>query len=177
MIEIYTDGSAKVNGCKDNCGGFGVCAIIQDKESDIGSRIDYIYHKQVNNTTNNRMELQAIITALELTQTRYKNEQCIIKSDSAYCVNMINDWIYKWYNNNWTRAKNQPIENLDLVKQIWEYLKIEWSNFSIEKIKGHNGLLGNEIADLLATNQLDKLAEFFKKNDIIYDFLENIDLQ
>ena len=100
MIEIYTDGSAKANGCKDNCGGFGICAIIQDKESDIGSHIDYIYHKQVTNTTNNRMELQAIITALELTQTRYKNEQCIIKSDSAYCVNMINDWIYKWYNNN-----------------------------------------------------------------------------
>ena len=122
------------------------------------------------------MELQAIITALELTQTRYKNEQCIIKSDSAYCVNMINDWIYQWNKNNWTRYKNQPIENLDLVKEIWEYLKLEWPNFTIEKVKGHNNILGNEVADFLAKNSLDKLAEFFKKNNIIYNFLDDVDL-
>ena len=77
------------------------------------------------NTTNNRMELVAILYALELTQTKYKQEKCVIKSDSAYCVNMFNDWIYNWQRNGWVRQKNQPIENLDLVKQIWEYCKLE----------------------------------------------------
>ena len=122
MIEIYTDGSSREGG---KCGGYGLCAIKHDISSNIDGRIDYIYTKQFNNVTNNQMELQAIIAALQLTQVQYKNEKCIIKSDSAYCVNMINDWIYKWRNNNWTRYKGQPIENLDLVKQIWEYLKIE----------------------------------------------------
>ena len=176
-VEIYTDGSAKNNGAKENSGGWGVVGLIEDQSCKSGFRIDYTISKQEENTTNNRMELTALIFALAATQTRYKNNKCVIKSDSAYCVNMFNDWIYNWQRNGWVRQKNQPIENLDLVKQIWEYCKLEWPNFTVEKIKGHNGLLGNEIADLLATNQLDKLAEFFKKNDIIYDFLENIDLQ
>ena len=176
MVEIYVDGSSKDNGKKNNCGGFGVCAMILDKDSKTGSRIDYLYNKQINNTTNNRMEMTAILHALELTQTRYKQDKCTIKSDSAYCVNMFNDWIYQWNHNGWTRYKNQPIENLDLVKQIWEYCKLEWPNFTVEKVKGHNGLLGNEVADLLATNQLNKLADFLKNNDIIYDLSENIDL-
>ena len=99
------------------------------------------------NTTNNKMELTALLYALELTQTKYKNKQCVIKSDSAYCVNMFNTWIYNWNQNNWIRSKNQSIENLDLVKQIWEYCKIEWPNFIVEKVPGHCGLIGNELAD------------------------------
>ena len=57
----------------------------------IGFRIDHIMSNQVINTTNNRMELTALLYALELTQTKYKDEQCVIKSDSAYCVNMFNN--------------------------------------------------------------------------------------
>lgn len=173
MIEIYTDGSSREGG---KCGGYGLCVIKYNTGSNTNDRIDYTYTKQFNNVTNNQMELQAIIAALELTQTRYKNEKCIIKSDSAYCVNMINDWIYKWRNNNWTRYKNQPIENLDLVKQIWEYCKIEWPNFVVEKVKGHNNILGNEVADYLATNNLPKLLKILKENDIENYILENIDL-
>lgn len=88
MIEIYTDGSSRKGG---KCGGYGLCVIKHDNDSRADDRIDYLYTKQFNNVTNNQMELQAIITALQLTQVRYKNEKCIIKSDSAYCVNMIND--------------------------------------------------------------------------------------
>ena len=97
MIEIYTDGSSRENG---KSGGYGLCAIESDTESNTNSRIDYVYTKQLKNVTNNQMELQAIIAALQLTQVRYKNKKCVIKSDSAYCVNMINDWIYKWHSNN-----------------------------------------------------------------------------
>ena len=173
MIEIYTDGSSRENGKR---GGYGLCVIDSDTESDTNSSIDYIYTKQLKNVTNNQMELQAIIAALQLTQVRYKNKKCIIKSDSAYCVNMINDWIYKWHNNNWTRYKGQPIENLDLVKQIWEYLKIEWPNFTVEKVPGHSDVLGNIIADYLATNNLSKLLKILKENNVEDYILENIDL-
>ena len=176
MIEIYTDGSAKNNGAKENCGGYGVVALIEDSAQKAGFRIDHIKSEQVINTTNNRMELSALLYALELTQTIYKNEHCIIKSDSAYCVNMFNNWIYNWQRNGWVRQKNQPIENLDLVKQIWEYCKLEWPNFTIEKVSGHAGLLGNEIADACATADKIKLSKIFKDNDIYHDFLINIDL-
>ena len=94
MIEIYVDGSAKNNGAKENCGGFGVAVLIKDKDLQPGSRIIYTYSEQVQNTTNNRMELSALLHALELTQNQYKQEKCVIKSDSAYCVNMFNNWIY-----------------------------------------------------------------------------------
>ena len=109
MIEIYVDGSAKNNGKENNCGGYGVAALIEDKAQKAGFRIDHIKSEQVINTTNNRMELSALLYALELTQTIYKKEKCIIKSDSAYCVNMFNDWIYNWQRNGWIRQKNQPI--------------------------------------------------------------------
>lgn len=143
----------------------------------IGYCIDNIINNREINTTNNRMELTALLQALELTQTKYKKEKCIIKSDSAYCVNMFNDWIYNWNKNNWTRPKNQSIENLDLVKQIWEYCKLEWPNFVVEKIPGHSGLLGNEIADALATANKTKLHKIFKENDSFYGKVENFDLQ
>lgn len=177
MIELYTDGSAKANGKENNCGGFGVCVLVPDESRKSGFRIDYTISKQFKNITNNQMELQAIISALNLTQSRYKNEKCIIKSDSAYCVNMFNDWIYHWHRNGWVRQKNQPVENLDLVKQIWEYCKLEWPNFIVEKIPGHSGLLGNEVADALATNNQEKLDKIFLNNEDLYNIVENFDLQ
>lgn len=91
MIEIYTDGSCRNNGAESNCGGHGVCVIRHNNDSDAGGRIVLLKMGKSICTTNNREELKAIIAALQLTQTGYKNEKCIIKSDSAYCVNMIND--------------------------------------------------------------------------------------
>lgn len=91
MVEIYTDGSAKNNGAKENCGGWGVAVLVEDSSCKSGFRIEHTISKQEENTTNNRMELTALIHALFITQTRFKNDKCIIKSDSAYCVNMFND--------------------------------------------------------------------------------------
>ena len=164
MIEIYVDGSSKNNGTKNNCGGWGVAVLIKDETNLSGFRIDHIKKEQVINTTNNRMELSALLYALELTQQRYRNDKCIIKSDSAYCVNMFNEWIHNWFRNGWLRYNNKPIENLDLVKQIWEYCKLEWSNFTVEKVSGHSGLLGNDLADALATNNEEKINEIFENN-------------
>lgn len=176
IVELYTDGSAKANGTEGNCGGFGVCCLVPDESCKTGFRIDYTISRQCKNVTNNQMELKAIITALKMTQTRYKDCECIIKSDSAYCVNMINNWIYHWFRNGWTRAKGETIENLDLVKKIWEYLKIDFANFRVEKVPGHANLLGNEMADALATNNQIKLDKILKENDTLYEKILNFDL-
>ena len=175
-IEIYVDGSAKNNGAKENNGGFGVVVLIKDENKKSGFRIDTMYSKQINNTTNNRMELSALLYALALTQTKYKDNICVIKSDSAYCVNIFNDWIYSWERNGWVRQKNKTIENLDLIKQIWEYRKINFPNFIVEKVQGHAGILGNEISDSLSTANKTKLHKIFEENDDLYEGIKNFDL-
>lgn len=161
MLEIYTDGSCCGNGKEENIGGYGV-VIIDNNEV-----IDF-YGCREENTTNNRMEMKALLYALALTQNKYKDKEIIIKSDSAYCVNMFNEWIHSWASNNWRRAGNKEIENLDLVKEFYPYTQINFSNFQVERIPGHSGFLGNEIADALATNNEAKLAKIFKENNIKY---------
>lgn len=169
MIEIYTDGSTLKNGCKDNTGGYGVVAMIPDPKEQCGYRIDYLFSRRATSTTNNRMEISAILKALDLARTIYRDETCIIKSDSAYCVNMFNSWIRTWASNGWKNSKKVTVENLDLVLELYEYVKIDFPNFEIIKVKGHNEVVGNEIADALATDNSIKLAKIFKENDITVD--------
>lgn len=169
MIEIYTDGSAKNNGSENSCGGVGICVMNEGKVLLAAS-----YQEQ--GATNNQMELKGLIYALHLAQTSYSYDLCAIKCDSAYCVNTFNDWIEKWQAHNWVRTGNKPVENLDLIKQLWNYKKINYPNFKVEKVSGHTGDLGNEIADALATNDRTKLEKLFLSNDINPVEIKNIDL-
>ena len=168
MIEIYTDGSAKNNGAKNNCGGAGICVMSAGKVRLTASH-------QEDNVTNNQMELKGLLYALHLAQTLYSYDLCVIKCDSAYCVNIFNSWINSWYQHGWTRGGNKPIENLDLIKQLWEYKQINYPNFRVEKVAGHMGLLGNEIADACATADRAKLDKIFLENDIDHENIKNID--
>ena len=77
-------------------------------------------------------------------------------SDSAYCVNTINDWIFKWSNNNWKRSNNQPVENLDLIQSLYKYLIKDFWNCQVLKTRAHVGIIENEMADALATGNFDK---------------------
>ena len=121
-------------------------------------------------TTNNRMEIKALISALELVTTKYKEEQCIIYCDSAYCVNMFNNWIYNWAANNWIGTNKQEVKNLDLVKRLYKYTNISFPNFEVVKIVGHKDDIGNELADAYARmatyNDSTKLVKIIKENDI-----------
>lgn len=161
IVNLFTDGSCRSNGKENSSGGYGVVAFLKDK-------VNYTHGELSENTTNNREELKALIHALELTQTKYRDCLCNIHSDSAYVVNMCNEWIWGWCSRGWLRAGNKPIENLDLVKEIYKYLTIEFHNFTIYKIKGHAGHLGNEIADALATNDEAKLAKLKKDNEDLF---------
>ena len=104
-------------------------------------------------TTNNAMELYGIWRAVNWLKERedFTNfSEATIMSDSAYCVNIFNDWAKKWEANGWTRGrKHEPIENLTIIKNIYALLK-EMPAIKIQKVKGHSTTAGNNLADKYA---------------------------
>lgn len=143
-ITFYTDGSCKSNGNPDSKGGFGVVGI------NIENNIIYEYQEFKSPTTNNEMELMAILHVLKYIKDKELFfPKPIIYTDSAYCCNLINNWMYSWEQNGWMRPKNQEVKNLNIIKQIYELASLA----EIKKVSGHSGILGNELADKLATGE------------------------
>lgn len=156
MIYIYTDGSSKGN---PGPGGFGVVALKDNT-------IKYSYREQNENTTNNREELKAILHAFYLSQTKFKETNCIICTDSSYCYNICNNWIFSWAKNNWKNSKKKTVENLDLIQQLYNYLNIDFFNCQVIRIPGHQNIIGNELADALATGNKVKFQKIMDKNNL-----------
>ena len=156
MREIYTDGACKGN---PGPGGFGVLI----KEDSI---IKYKYFEEYEQTTNNSEELKAILHALDVADKCFPNEDVLIYSDSAYCVNMINDWIWTWADNDWKNSKKKEVENIDLVKQIYNYINKEFYHCQVIKIKGHHGIIENELVDAIATNNKKKYNKILTENNL-----------
>lgn len=166
----YTDGSCSKN---PGPGGFGViclnCVYRQTLTEYIPSySIEYAYSEQCENTTNNREEMKAILHVFEIAANDLDN-QYIIYSDSAYCVNMINDWIWGWAKNNWKNSKKKEVENLDLVLQLYKYISKDFFNCQVYKCQAHSGIIENELADALATQNFSKFEKVCKLNNILYD--------
>jgi len=162
MINIYADGSARGNGQVNSNGGFGV-VILHDNE------LIYAYSEQCVDTTNNREEIKAILHAFQLAQEKYPEDFCIIYSDSMYCVNICNSWIKTWAQNNWLNSKKKTVENLDLVQKLYSYLTIDFFNAEVAYCGGHRGILENELADALATNNLNRFKTLLQTNNIKYN--------
>lgn len=156
MRVFFTDGACKGN---PGSGGFGVISIENNE-------VKYKYSEQCEKTTNNREEIKAILHVFELAMKNYRFETVIIYSDSAYCVNMINNWIWNWANNNWINSKNKTVENVDLVKQLYKYLSTDFFPCQVIKVSGHAGECGNELADALATNNANKYKKILAENNI-----------
>ena len=143
---VYTDGA-----CSGNP-GVGGWAFIIIPDNHLISRV-YGHNLE---TTNNRMELYAIIKALKYINSmvdKYARKRYTINvySDSTYCINpIVEGWIARWKKNNWITSSNTPVKNQDL----WEELDslIEQSKFDINfyKVKGHSGNRYNEEVDKLA---------------------------
>ena len=135
-LKIYTDGA-----CSGNPGKGGWAAIILDnnlnKKSISGGE---------SNTTNNRMEMMAVIEAV-----RAIKKPCLLKihSDSALIINaMTKGWIDSWQSKGWKRADKKPVENQDLWVELLNVIgahQVEWI-----KVKGHSGIPDNERVDQLA---------------------------
>ena len=98
------------------------------------------------NTTNNEMELQAVLEAINSCKHKYR-EEVRIHSDSEYVINTMTKWAANWEANNWTKKKGS-IKNLDLIKEIFSLVKIY--NIKFIKVKAHDDNTYNEIAYKLA---------------------------
>ena len=137
-IKIYTDGA-----CSGNPGKGGWGALIQENDSETklsGSEL---------NTTNNRMELTAVIKALEHYD---KAREIEVFTDSKYVMQGITEWIKNWKNNHWKTSQKKDVKNKDLwvlLDTVSAKHDIKWS-----WVKGHAGDYGNEIADKLATQAI-----------------------
>lgn len=153
---IFTDGSSRGN---PGAGSWGM--IVMNEE---GSEILFSEHDSEDNVTNNRMELKAMICALNFAESNPQHQFTII-SDSTYVVNSINQWMRGWAANCWRNSKKQTVENVDLMKEIWCHVSRDFPNFEVIHCKGHNGEIGNELADALATQSWKKyrdLVEFWE---------------
>ena len=133
---VFTDGSCSPNPGR---GGWGV-AWLQD-----GVLIKQAYG-ETPDTTNNRMELLALIEALKLLP---ESTEITVYTDSQLCANTVNEWAAGWARRGWKR-KAGPIKNLELVQELYALKQLR-PNVTIAWIAAHSGYLGNELADSLAT--------------------------
>lgn len=152
-IDFYTDGSCST---KTQMGGWASLCI-EDGDL-IDTKEGYEPY-----TTNNRMELMAILSALENINTiETSRAEITIYCDSAYVVNCINNkWYNNWLTNGWRTSDKQEVKNQDLWSRILAlYIKLN-AKFSLSfvKVEGHTGNKWNEYADLLAKKQRQMLEQ------------------
>ena len=152
LVKIYTDGAARGN--PDGPGGYGTVLEYIDTKGNLHTRE---LSKGYRRTTNNRMELMAVIAGLEAL-----NRPCQVQvySDSKYVVDAFNQhWINGWIKKGWKRGKNEPVKNPDLWKRLLEAKAPHQVEFIW--VKGHDGHPQNERCDTLATQAADgeELAE------------------
>lgn len=150
-MTIYTDGSCLGNGKAANSGGFGVVVVDKDEN------LVYIYNKLNENTTNNREEIKAILYAFLNYGVNINNSDFVqipvVYSDSNYCVQTFNDWMFRWAGNNWIKSDKKKPENLDLIIEFYNWYQKGY-RIDLRKIKGHAGHEWNELADQLATGRI-----------------------
>ena len=133
-VEIYTDGACKIN---PGVGGWGALILRGGKKHEL--------HGGEPHTTNNRMEMLAVIRALEALEP---GTRARLHTDSQYVQLGISEWIHSWKKRGWRTADKKPVKNEDLWRRLDEIAgahEIEWL-----WVRGHDGNPGNERADELA---------------------------
>ena len=141
-VSIWTDGACKGN---PGVGGWGALLVY-------GKHRKEIYGGEPN-TTNNRMELTAVIEALALLK-----QPCVVHvyTDSVYVQKGMKEWIHGWKQRQWRTASKQPVKNADLwqqLDQLSQQHQLQW-----HWVKGHAGDAGNERADQLANLGVEKIT-------------------
>ena len=160
-LKFYTDGSCKGNGTKNSRGGWAYLCL-NDEEKVISSGSG-----RRNNTTNNRMELTAILEAIKYAEevaSEVRIIYCEIYTDSAYFHNCVKQkWYVNWQSNGWLTSKKTEVLNKDLWEQLIPYF--DDSRFKFFKVKGHTGKQD-------WNDKVDKMAQSAADNCIIEE--ENI---
>jgi ribonuclease HI len=144
-VIIYTDGACRGNGKENTIGAFGIVFMYNEVQKEV--------KQAFRNTTNNIMELSAVIQALSMLK-----EPCNVKvhSDSAYVINAINQkWINNWQKNGWKSSNKEPVKNRELWEKLIELMKYHKVEFI--KVKGHSDNPYNNRCDKLANEAMDEL--------------------
>lgn len=119
------------------------------------------YSGVIKDTTNQKMELKAIIEALKYCKENFKDDNIKIFSDSAYCVNGMNQkWYDKWILNKWTNSKGESVKNKELWQELIELDKE--LNVEYVKVRGHAGDKLNEMADF----EVNRAMDLWENNNI-----------
>lgn len=173
VLTIYTDGACN----KQYKGGLGVIFLLNHKEY-LGSVSLYS-----ENTTNNQMELGGAIVAVKralqyLDETDMLTTSVEILTDSEYVQKGINQWIHNWKKKNWRNSANENVKNKEYWLVMDSAIKTLRNSVSVsvKKVKGHAGVVGNELADVLAEtsyssdNIPDIIMDKLKKRAIKYSF-------
>lgn len=151
-VVIYTDGACSGNPGK---GGYGVVLIYKNIRKEISDGFEL--------TTNNRMEVMAVIAGLEALK-----ESCNVKlySDSNYVIDAINKgWLQSWKKNKWFKSNKEKVLNVDLWERLLRLTDLHRVEFI--KVKGHSGITENEVCDELARNAITK-----SKLKVDYKYIE-----
>ncbi len=149
FVEIYADGA-----CSGNPGAGGYGAILRNgvKEKELSGCEEM--------TTNNRMEMLAVITALESLKVSC---EVVITTDSNYVVKGMNEWIKGWIKNNWKNSQKKDVLNRDLWERLLHASKVH--DVTWVWIKGHNGHVENERCDKIARDEIIKCKKSLKKDN------------
>ncbi len=161
IIYVYTDGACQGNQVESNSGGYAAFLKCGKYEKTISGG--------EKNTTNNIMEMKAVIEGLALIKD--KSYRVVVLSDSAYVVNCMNDkWYVKWQARNWMITAGVPVKNKELWQRMLELVE-SFSDISFIKIKGHL----DRKSEAEKKKWYDKLDESVKKEMSFDDYLIHID--
>lgn len=135
---VYADGSCKGN---PGPGGWGAIVCYEDQVTEIGGAHRY--------TTNNQMELQAVISALIHISSRSEVDSLVI-TDSSYVIHGITSWITQWQANGWKGSGGKPVVNKELWQQLDQLVRRRQGKVQWKHVRGHTGVPGNERVDKIA---------------------------
>jgi ribonuclease HI len=154
-VEAYIDGSCRGN---PGPGGYGAVFIFDPEKGEKATKIHEIGGFSAQ-TTNNQMELQAVIAAIEEIGpylAKNKDNSLILHSDSSYVVVGVNSWLAGWKQKGWKTASKSPVLNREYWMHIDELMAQHRGQITVSKVAGHAGVLHNERADVIATMSADK---------------------
>ncbi|MBD2571225.1 ribonuclease HI [Anabaena lutea] len=134
---IYTDGA-----CTGNPGPGGWAVVVYFNDGSIHEMGDASRH-----TTNNKMEMQAAIAALQFLKTSGQTEPITLYTDSEYLINSVTKWMQGWKKKGWKKSDGNPVQNQDLLETLDELNSrlVKWQH-----VRGHSGNIGNERCDVIA---------------------------
>jgi len=150
-ITIFTDGSSRGN---PGPGGWGAVIILPEQNDEVqNAKLKVVeLGGREDRTTNNRMELMAVLGALQFLSI---GSECTIVTDSKYVLEGMTKWVYGWQKKNWMTADKKPVANQDLWQAL--LLASDGKKISWHRVDGHQGVAGNERCDDIATSFADNV--------------------